>query len=71
MVKIASSSRYSQYPANGRRETTEALTGTPVLACTSTSAGSPSSRVSEEPRGTGRPLSGKAARTSPKPLLKS
>src|SRR5262249_61367046 len=67
-VKSASSSRYSQLPANSRLATTYApatIPGPPKLA---TSTGSPSLISADLPNGMGLSLSGVIVRKRPKPL---
>ena len=69
LVKIAFSSRYSQYPANARRETVITGITAPGPPNDAITAGVPSTSASESPSAIGTTLSrGACARSSPKPV---
>ena len=67
VVKIASSSRYSQLPANSRLATTWTGATMPVPPKLATSTGSFSLRSADLPSPIGRRLSGWVAFSRPKP----
>ena len=68
LVKIASSSMYSQFAENGRRDTTyaSAVSGMPPQPAISTGSRSPS--FDELPSGTGATLNGTVVLSSPRPV---
>ena len=69
LVKIASSSRYSQYPAKSRRDTVTTGCRAPGPPNDAITAGVPTTTASESPRAIGTTLSRAArARSSPKPV---
>ena len=68
-VNMAFSSRYSQYPAKGRRDTTRAGVTGRAPSWLMARATSPSASAAESPNATGLMPSGLSARSSPKPVL--
>ena len=70
-VKIAPSMWYSQFPENGRRDTSRAMLTAPVCPPLTTTIGLCSVKPAASPSGTGSSFMGTSACTSPKPVARS